>query len=626
LSSTAAAQEQRAKPRSGTKVSIEFAPSEHAPDDRFAAVVRPLITRQCARCHGETAPKAGVTLTAAHSDADVVKDYRVWRRVMSVVERGAMPPPKRRRQPSPAARTAMVGALRDVLAAGAARIDPGRPVLRRLNRRQLQRTMRDLLFGLPVVVDDRLPKDPQGYGFDTVGDVLFASPLLVEKYLDVAERALQSLAKRRDLLLRLAPTSPRSAAFTAATAASTLRPVLRRAFRRPPTEAEVASRVALVERLVGAGERYETALLAAVQSVLLAPQFLFRIETDRAASEPWPVRGFELATRLSYLLWSTMPDDALLDLAASGTLHQPAVLRTQVRRMLDDTRSRALADDFAAQWLGYREVLEHATDVRRFGKFNGRLRVDMYAESARFFDEMVRRDRPLTDLLDAPYAFLNQRLAAHYGIPGVRGEALREVRLPDRRRGGILGMGSMLATTSYPLRTSPVLRGKWILERLFHDPPPPPPADAGVLPPDDKPDGKATLREQLARHRREARCANCHDKMDPLGLVLEQYDAIGRWRDKSHGQGIDAHATLADGTRLDGPVALKDWLLTKKSAFLRTAAEKLLIYALGRDLALPDEKVVDAIVREVQAAGGSTRALIEAVATSYPFLHRRAAR
>jgi hypothetical protein len=187
-------------------------------------------------------------------------------------------------------------------------------------------------------------------------------------------------------------------------------------------------------------------------------------------------------------------------------------------------------------------------------------------------------------------------------------------------------MGSVLATTSYPLRTSPVQRGKWILERLLDDPPAPPPPDAGVLPADDRPDGKPTLREQLARHRRDARCASCHDKMDPLGLALESFDGIGRWRVESHGRPIDMRTTLGDGTAIDGPIGLKDWLSTRKATFVRTAARKLLIHALGRDVALADEKVVDAIVAEVMAAKGSTRTLVEAVATSYPFLHRRAAR
>lgn len=582
-------------------------------------LLRPVLAQYCFKCHGERKPKGGINLTKV----DVTQDYQLWRGVLAVVESEAMPPENQRKQPSASARAILTRSIRSLLSDGAAMKDPGRPLLRRLNRRQYERTVQDLLYGLPVNVADRFPKDPQGYGFDTTGDVLFSSPLLIEKYLDVTEDLIADFSKREDLLAQWIPQKPATVASSSQAATLVLREFLSRAFRRPVTASELRSRVALVVAEVNRGVDFSTAMLSAVQSALLAPQFLFRVEKDRNSSKPWPLDGYELATRLSYFLWSSMPDDALRAAVARGDLQSEQGLKSQVDRMLDDPRSRALADDFAAQWLGFREIRRHAVDVRRFGGFREGIKNDLYEESARFFDHLIREDKSITLLLDAPYTYLNEQTAKHYGIAGVKGPEIRRVALPNRQRGGILGMASVLTATSYPLRTSPVQRGKWILENILGDPPSPPPPDAGVLPPDDKGRHNLTLRQQLERHRRDARCASCHSKMDPLGLALESYDGIGRWRTENHGRPINASTTMWDGQAVDGPVALKDWLMGREDAFLRTATRKLLIYALGRDVALPDEKVMDSIVAEVRMANGKVRALIKAVAMSYPFRHRR---
>lgn len=601
-------------------------PAQDGAATDFASDLRPLLARYCFDCHDAERPKGDVVLAETRSRAQVFDKHRLWQRVVEVLESGQMPPAKRRRQPQPAERKALVQGIRELLATGRAIADPGRPTLRRLTRDHFERSVSELL-GIPFRAAGQFPKDPQGHGFDSLGDTLFSSPLLVEKYLDASQQAMDALRRApraRAVLIPSPPVHDRAGQRHFAT--RRLRGFLRRAFRRPPRPAEVRSRMAIYQRAREAGHGYPEAVLQAMQSVLLAPQFLFRVEVDRQQPAAWPLGGHELATRLSYFLWATLPDTQLEARADAGDLQDEDVLRAEVRRMLDDPRARSLTEVFAAQWLGFGEISTHAADVRRFRGFNQGVKDDLYTETALFFDALRRQDLPLTLLLDSDHSYLNNALAHHYGVKNVRGRRFRRVRLPDRRRGGILGMGSILTTTSYPLRTSPVLRGVWILERLLDAPPPPPPPNAGTLPPDDKQKDSLTLRQRLEQHRARASCAACHARIDPLGFALEAYDGIGRWRSENHGQKVDTLATMPDGTVLDGPVALKDWLLAHKPAFLRSSARRLLIYALGRDTNLADERALDQIVAATRQRGDRWRAMLEAVVLSYPFRHNRSAR
>lgn len=566
-----------------------------------------LLRRYCTRCHRGDDPKGGVDLQSAveRDLAGVRDDARLWRRVETAVHDRSMPPRSARRQPEDGERESFAAALRSLrrAAAEAGPPDPGVAVLRRLNRTQYVRTVEDLL-GVSVPGLGRLfPEDPRGHGFDTVGDVLFLSPLLIERYWEGTQLALDALA-----------ASPGGLASALAdTEEASVRGLLARAFRRPARAEEVTARLGLAEQ----GPR------AVLASALLSPEFLFRVEPERAdADGAFAVSDHELAVRLSYFLWGTMPDAALRARADRGELHDDAVLEAEVHRLLDDPRARSLADEFGAQWLGYAGLRSAARDVRRFRRFE-QLRGSMYEEAARSVDALFREDRPVTELIDADSTFVDAALAAHYGLPGVQGEEMRRVALPDRRRGGVLGWAAVLTATSTPLRTSPVVRGRFVLEDLLGTPPPPPPPNAGVLPEDDEQKDGLTLRERLLRHRRDPTCAACHDRIDPYGLALEAFDAVGAWRTEAQGQPVDATARLADGTEIAGIEGLKDHLLGRRDQVVRTMAERMLVYALGRPLVGADEAVLDGVVDEVREAGYRGRSLVLALVRSFPFRHRR---
>ena len=333
------------------------------------------------------------------------------------------------------------------------------------------------------------------------------------------------------------------------------------------------------------GDGFEDAVRLALKAALVSPNFLYLVERDRSdADGPYRVSDHELACRLSYFLWSSMPDAELSDLADAGRLHEPEVLEGQVRRMLADPKSRALAEDFAGQWLRVGNLAELAEpDKRLFPEFTPELRDAMAEEAVAFFHAIFREDRPVLDLLDSDYTFLNERLAKHYGIDGVTGPEFRRVALKDRNRGGVLGMAAVLTLTSYPRRTSPVLRGKWVLEELLGTPPPPPPPMVKALPADDRVRDGMTFRQRLEQHRKDANCASCHARLDPLGFGLENFDVLGRWRDEIKGEPVDASGELTTGEKFAGPAALKTILVeSKRELFVRNLVERMLSYALRR--------------------------------------------
>ena len=365
----------------------------------------------------------------------------------------------------------------------------------------------------------------------------------------------------------------------------------------------------------------------ALERLLIDPEFLFRIERDPegiAPGAPYRLADLELASRLSFFLWSSIPDDELLEVAAAGRLSDPAERERQVRRMLADGRSRALVDNFAGQWLSLRSVEGIAPDPNLFPDFDENLREALRQETERFVQSHLREDRSVVDLLRADHSFLNERLARHYGIPGVTGSHYRRVTLPDERRGGLLGHGSILAATSYGNRTSPVLRAKWLLENVLGTPPAPPPPDIPPLPAGGEAGEPRTVRERLAQHRRNAACAICHAPMDPLGFALENFDAVGAWRTRDAGLPVDASAVLADGTTtFDGPAGLRGVLLDRSEQFVETVTEKLLTYALGRGMEHYDRPVIRAIVRAAEEDDHTWSSLILGIVESTPFRMRR---
>ena len=402
----------------------------------------------------------------------------------------------------------------------------------------------------------------------------------------------------------------------------------RRAYRRPVTDADVQPLLAFYNSGRAQGG-FERGVQLALERLLVSPQFLFRIERDPAGVAPgavYRISSHELASRLSFFLWSSIPDDELLDAAARGTLKDPAVLDRQVRRMLADPRSESLVTNFAEQWLYLRDIEAKTPDDLAFPDFDETLRQALRRETDLFLDSVLREDRSVLELLTANYTFLNERLAKHYGVPNVQGSYFRRVTFPpESPRGGLLGQGSFLTITSYSTRTSPVLRGKWVLENLLAAPPPPPPANVPALKTEAAKTGKPlSMRAAMIQHRADPACASCHSRMDPIGFAMENFDALGRWRDRDAAGPIDASGVLPDGSKIDGVAALKKALVAHPDEFVHAIAEKLLMYAIGRNVQSYDAPALRGIVRHAAANNYTFASLVSGVVKSVPFQMREA--
>ena len=395
----------------------------------------------------------------------------------------------------------------------------------------------------------------------------------------------------------------------------------RRAYRRPVDDEEIDGLTRFVTMAQQNGDSFEQGVRLALEAILVSPYFLFRIERDpdpNNSSASHRVDDYELASRLSYFLWSSMPDDELFRLAGQRHLHKADVLTAQVRRMLESPKSSALVDNFAGQWLELRNLDSVKPDPDRFPEFDEDLRRAMRQETRRFFEAVIHEDRSILDFIDGKYTFLNERLAKFYGIPGVTGPEFRRVELNGDERSGVLTQASVLTVSSYPTRTSPVLRGKWILENFLNDPPPPPPPGVPNL--NEAAIGtKASLREQLEQHRANPACAVCHTRMDPLGFGLENYDAVGRWRTMDGKFAIDAAGTLPGGRTFRSPAELKEILISDRDAFARCLTEKMLTYALGRGLERYDQPAVSLICRRLASGDYRFSRLILGIVQSLPF-------
>jgi hypothetical protein len=483
-----------------------------------------------------------------------------------------------------------------------------------------------------------MPDESGGEAFDNLAAALTVSDTLMEKYFAAADLILEKLyetARPRgekpkpgslptafETVVSLSPSwivPPQVAARRV------VERIARRGYRRPVEPREVDRLLTLFPTSTTRAS-YREALKPVLKAVLVSPNFLLRVERDRATDPDaaYRVNDHELAARLSYFLWSSKPDEALMALAERGELSRPEVYDAQVRRMLADTKARALTDDFAAQWLRLRKLADARPSTEFFPTFTPSLRRAMYDEAATFFDKLRADDRPITDLLDADYTYLNDELASHYGIKGVSGPEMRRVKLTDPARGGLLGMGAVLAMTSHTNRTSPTLRGKYVLDVVLGTPPPPPPPDVGQIDESKKGKEAKTFRDLLTMHATRPACAGCHTKIDPLGFGLENFDAVGRFR--KSGPDVDATGKLPSGEKFDGPGGLKKILLARKARFVENMTERLLAYALGRDLQSSDAVAVKAIVADLGKNGDRLSALVLGVAKSYPLQHRRNAR
>ena len=418
------------------------------------------------------------------------------------------------------------------------------------------------------------------------------------------------------------PTKPEQEETCAKEILSTL---MRRAYRRPVTEPDLEKPMEFY-RKARADEGFEAGIETALSVILVSPQFLFRVEQDPAGVAPetgYRIAELDLASRLAFFLWSSIPDDELLDAAVRGDLGKPDVLENQVRRMLADSRSRNLVSNFAGQWLYLRNLESFTPDLRLFPDFDDNLRQAFRQETELFVESILREDRSVLDLLKADYTFLNERLAKHYGIPNVYGGHFRRVALdPKSNRGGLLRHGSILAVTSYATRTSPVIRGKWVLENLIGTPPPPPLPDVPALK-DNTVSANLSVRERLAEHRANVQCASCHNMMDPVGFSLENFDAVGRWRTLDEGKPVDASGGLPDGSKFTGVGGLEEGLLNRPEVLVATLTEKLLTFALGRGVEPCDGPAIRKVVREAQAADYRFSSIIVGLTRSTPFTMRK---
>jgi hypothetical protein len=685
-------------------------------DDARAAAhfherVEPILEKYCYSCHGYGERKGGHAFDKFKSDSELARDKKLWLAVLKNVRAGLMPPRDEDRPTKEEQQQLFDWIELEAFGVDPVDPDPGRVTLRRLNRVEYRNTIHDLM-GIDYDTSDEFPADDSGYGFDNVGDALSLSPLLMEKYLNAAEAIVDESVPTKEVNARLvkqyeqyrrffvngvAPTEPDK---RDAYAREVLSAFARRAYRRPADAGTVDRLVTIAKAgYTAPGQTFEAGIGRAMVAVLSSPRFLFRVEGVAAGSgdERFPaIDEYALASRLSYFLWSTMPDAELMRLAEQGKLR--ANLGPQVDRMLKDPRSKTLAENFAGQWLRARDI-EHMEiepigalglqaelerlerevwklrneKRRKAGKpefppsnekasaaskdqaksepkdkwqdrekiraehrrlnalsnmFTPELRRAMRDETVAYFDYVARENRDVAELIDSNYVFVNEALAKHYGIEGVKGDEIRRVELPaGSPRGGVLTQGTFLGVTSNPSRTSPVKRGLFILNNILGSPPPPPPPPNVPLldvARDSIVGHQPTIREAQELHRREPLCKSCHARMDPLGLAFENFNAMGMWRDAEQGTPIDASGELLTGEKFSGMRDLKTIIKEKhRLDFYRCLSEKLLTYALGRGLEYYDEHTVDLIVARLDQGQGKFSSLLMAIIESAPFQKER---
>ena len=591
----------------------------------FAEDVVPFLKKHCYDCHGLQEPEAGLSLEKYGDSSKIQTDYEVWEKVHRMLTDRQMPPKDMEQPPEPERQKVLKGIEAELgrFDCGAAR-RPGRVTIRRLNRPEYNNTIRDLV-GLDLKLAADFPSDDVGGGFDNLGDVLSLSPLLIEKYFAAAEMVIEKAFEDEDARKRILVHAPEGDRGRSEAMRKNIEAFAGRAFRRPVTPEELDRLVRLAEEARRDGASREEALKGVLAAVLVSPHFLFRVEKDPPADDEDGIRhldDYELASRLSYFLWSSMPDDELFELANQQKLRDPKVLENQVRRMLKDPKASALTRNFAGQWLQLRSMAGVNPNMEQFPNFDAELRTAMKRETERFFEHIVQNDRSVLEFLDADYTFLNERLAKHYGIENVEGEEYRQVKLPPERR-GVLTHASILLITSNPTRTSPVKRGKWILDNLLDEPPPPPPPGIEELSEDAETLG--SLRERMEQHRENPSCAVCHTKMDALGFGLENFDVVGAWRDRDGRFEIDSSGELPGELKFQGASEMVRILVDqKRDAFCRCLARKLLTYALGRELQSFDRCAVNEILDNLKKQDDRFSALVTSIVLSDPFRMREA--
>ena len=569
--------------------------------------------------------KGGLTFSPALKSPGDASSSTKWKQAVANVKAHDMPPDEADKQPTEAERQKFLDLIGKVKYLSPK--DPGPFVIRRLTKMEYANTLRDL-YGVDPKVADELPDEVIGEGYLNT-----LSPLQSEQYLAIANTVLDRILAPKEapptpVQQRLFGPAPATGADPRVAARNVARSLARGAYRRPPSEAELDVLMQVFDLATSKKLSYQAGLRLMMKAILVSPQFLYITPAKPAASgqKIVPLDDYQLASRLSYLIWATLPDPELSALADAGKLHETAVLQAQVKRLLAHPRSRALFDGFGMQWLGLSELKHKTFDTAKFPLMTNELRSAMVEEAQLFFDSIVRGNKSVVNFVQSDYTFMNETLAGLYGMGNdIKGQQMRAVKLTDPNRGGILGMPGILAITSFPNRTSALKRGIWVLEQVLGEKVPPAPPNVPALEKQDKKKvASLTLRQRTELHRTNAVCANCHKILDPIGFGLENFDAIGRWRDKDDSGGpIDAAGELPGGKHFTSPKELKASIASKKPELARNLTEKLLAYALCRQLEGYDQIVVDKLMPIIAKDDYRMQTIITEIVTSYPFVNQR---
>jgi len=604
---------------------LDFAALQAEAKRSFHEEAVPFLEKHCTQCHGINRMKGGINFAPALKDPGSMAFSRQWKQALASVKAHDMPPEDADEQPTAEERRKFEDWLAKLKFLSPQ--DPGQFVIRRLTKVEYGNTLRDL-FGVDPLVVDALPDEVAGEGYLNT-----LSPLQSEQFLGIANEVVNRIlapdgAPPTEVQQRLFGETPAPGEDHRAAAQTVARKLAREAYRRPASDAEVDVLLGVFDLGRANDLAYPAALGLMLKAVLVSPQFLFITPATEAEAGKAivPLDDYQLASRLSYLLWATLPDPELAGLADRGELREPAVLQAQVKRLLADPRSRALFDGFGAHWLGLAKLKNQTFDAAKFPQMTGEMRSAMYEEARLFFQSIVAENQSVVRFVDGDYTFLNDRLAILYGLEQeITGPEMRRVKLVDANRGGILGMPGVLATTSFPNRTSPVNRGVWVLEQVLGEHVPSAPPNVPELEKQDQNQvANLTLRQRTELHRTDAACASCHKILDPIGFGLENFDAIGRWRDADDSGGaIDAAGELPGEKRFASPKELKAIIAGRKDDLTRNLTQRLLAYALCRPLEGYDEIVVDHLMQSIADDGYRMQTLISEIVTSYPFLNHR---
>ncbi|WP_460518606.1 DUF1592 domain-containing protein [Cyclobacterium sediminis] len=613
----------------------------------YKSDIIPVLDKHCYSCHHTGNPKGGVNLKRYEEEGRIIKDGQFWLKVVDQIKSKEMPPSNKPELNEKDYHVLLDG-INGILIKSLEKRTPGKVIIRRLSHREYHYTILDLT-GVNFDASNRFPADGSGGGgFDNQGGSLFFTPLKMERYYDAAEEIVTKLHEDHNKWSELVPKSyrqnilqrflnwllpkfisdfePINSAEKAAE--EVLFPFASKAYRRLIKTEEKELFIKLFSSVYNANseepdpQRFNRSIAEVFKAILISPSFLYKMEEEPLGPEPIALGDFELATRLSYFLWSSMPDDELFKLAMEGRLQAPGEIENQVKRMLNDPKSKRFSESFVSQWLGINKLKDPnapLADLVRFPEFTPSIREAMFEETISFFHHVMTESKNFMDLINSDYSFLNEELANYYGIEGVKGDNFKKVALANNSRGGFLGLGSVQAVTSLPTRTSPVLRGKWVLEEILGTSPPPPPPDVAELPEDEALHEELGLKALLEKHREDPACQSCHEKMDPLGLGLENFGADGKWRESYGSTPIDPAGVLASGETFEGPGELKRLLMKEKEKFARNLSKKSLSFAIGRGTTFTDETAIRELSATLIENDFNPDVFMAALVQSYPF-------